>query len=608
MAIILRARPCLWLWALLCPLAGAQISPFSSAGPTQLDYSRGPSAFPKIWSPYRQAAMPRPNLSNTPRLAESIHDGKLALSVSEFLRLVIANSLDITGSRYLYLIAETDILRAKSGQAARGVPQVSIPSGLFAGAIGAGIASTTSVNAGGTGATAITGAAKQVVVGPRGGFDPTISVNMSYDRVISPLNTTRVAGTLSVTVPSAVLQTRYQQQLSTGTGFSVSFNMQRQSSSQNFLLFDPAYTSLLSFAIYQPLLNGFGSAFNRRFITVTRNNREISREVFHQQLTQSLADAENLYWDYVALREAVRVAQQAVVLAEKLYGDNQKQLALGALAPLDVVQAESQLASSRRDLVFAQTNLQMQELRVKSALSKNITPELAAAQLEPTDSLPEPLDTPIPPLEQAVTSALRDRALLHQARIGLENQKISEQFTSANLKPTFSIFGVANAFALAAGAGPMARQIGRWVYPEYAVGFSLTVPLLNRSAQADNIRSRVEFNQARSSLQRSENQVGVQVRTALVSLIQGKAQVEASRRAIEGSQEALRAEEVRLQLGSSIPYRVILAQRDLASAQFAEVQAEVNFAKALVALHLAMGNTLQSHNISFEDVLHARLQ
>jgi hypothetical protein len=106
--------------------------------------SRGASPFPRFWSSYRQAPVPTPNLRNGPLLSQMIHNSKLEVSLNDFLRLVAENALDLESDRYTYLIAQTDLLRAKSGQAARGLPGAPVPEGLFAGAIGAGLGNRSS--------------------------------------------------------------------------------------------------------------------------------------------------------------------------------------------------------------------------------------------------------------------------------------------------------------------------------------------------------------------------------------------------------------------------------------------------------------------------------
>ena len=585
------------------PLRGqaGQLAPID----TQI-LSRGPSSL-RLWSTYRPMALSPLNTKNGPRLEQSIHDGKLEVSLAEFLALVVENGLDVESDRYTYLLAQTDLLRARSGQAARGIPQAPIPAALFAGAIGAGLGNNANVSTAGTGAAAISAAAKQIVIGARGNFDPTFSLNFSFDRVVSPLNTVRVAGTPTVTVPSLDLQTRFQQELPWGTSYSVSFNVQRQSTTQLFLLFNPAFTSYLSFQVYQPLLNGFGLALNRRFITVAENDRKISREVFNQNLQAIISNAANLYWDDAALRKQVEVAEQEVAASEKLVEDDQRGFEIGIMARLDVVQAQAQLAANRRDLVTAQTNLQMQEVRLKSIISKSISPELAAARIEPTERLPEPDDVQIPALADAVRDASQDRSSLRLLQLTMDNQQIAEKFTRNNLLPTFSAFAAFNSYSLADGANAMIRQMAQWIYPEYSVGFSLTFTMRNRAAQADDVRDRLELQQTRVSLQRTRNQAEQTARTAVIGMLQLRAQVEADQKAVQNRQQAFRGEQLRLANGISTPYRVILDERDLAAAQLVLIQAQVSYAKALIALELAEGTILERNGIKFDQAFQGSL-
>ena len=587
-------------------LAALAMAPLGAQTSARIDgdfLSRGP----RLWKAYRPAPLPQPSLANSSRLSEMLHEGKLELSLDDLLKLVVENGLALEADRYNYLIAQTDLLRVKSGQAARGVPGAPVPSGLFTGAIGAGLGNNINVTPLGTGGTSISAASREVVIGPRGNFDPAFSANFSFDRVISPLNTVRVSGTPTVTVPSTVLQTIFQQKLPFGTSYSVSFNLQRQSSTQNFLLYNPAFQSVFSAELYQPLLNGFGFALTQRFVTFAKNNRKISSEIFRQQLNDSLSGAANLYWDFVAMNEQVRVAEQSVAAAQLLYDDNQKQVEAGALARLDLVQSESQLAASRRDLVVAQTNLELQQAKIKAAISKVFNADLDRARIEPTDPLPLAAAIEIPSLDSALQSALQNRPVIRQGLLQLENQRTSAAFTHNNLLPVFSVFTEFNSHALAPGTSAMFRQMAQWAYPEYAAGFSLTFSVFNRAAQADDLRSRLDLQQAQVTLAQTRSQVGLSVRTAVTALIQNKAQMEAARRAVESSQLAFTGQRLRLQNGLATPYAVILAQRDLVNAQFAEIEARVSAAKTLVALQVAMATFLQSHEVAFDDALRGDL-
>ena len=439
--------------------------------------------------------------------------------------------------------------------------------------------------------------------GPRGVFDPTVSANLSYDHVVSPLNTTKVAGAAEVIVPSIVLQTRYQQELPFGTSYALSFNLQRQASTQSGLLYNPALSSFFAFQVYQPLLNGFGVALNRRFITVAETNRKIVTEAFRTTLNNTLSNAANAYWDLIALRENVEVADQSVVTAQRLFNEWRQRAELDVATPLDVLSAESQLAISRVALVNARTRLQQQEALIKTLMSKVDDPALDAAALEPTDTLPDAVDAATPSLAASIVSALTNRSSLHQAQLGLQNQRIAEEFTRKNLLPTLSVYAAYDAFALNPGVAPAIRQLWRAAFPEYSVGFTFSVPVLNRAAQADDVRARLERQSAEASLARTKATIELQVRTATFSLERGRSQIDAARRAVVATQAAFEGAKSKLELGVGTPYQVALAERDLRSAQSADIQARVTYAKALVAHDITVSSFLEKNGIPFDEAL-----
>jgi outer membrane protein len=573
-----------------------------------VDYSQGVKWFPKVWRAYQMPVIPKPDLSNGRQLRDMIQSGQIDLSLPRLNALVEENSLDMMSSRYTVDIAETDILRAKSGQAARGVPGVPQPGELFSSAIGAGVGAASTINAGGTGPTAITAAARQIVIGPRGTFDPDLQIGASFDRANSPLNTLQVAGVNVVDTPSSDFLTRFEKAFSTGFTFSLSFNSQRQSSTQQFLLYNPAYTSRLSLTMYQPLLNGFGFAVNRRFINVAKNDLDVSRQLFRQQVSGALVNAQNAYWDLVAAQKSVEAAQRALDTAQRLYNDTAQQERLGAAAVLDVTQAQSATAGSRRDLIIAQTNEKTKELQLKALISKSLNP-LADVQLTTLDPLPEPKESDIPTVQDALKTAIRNRSELIQADLNLRNQRIAEQYTRNILKPTLSVFATYASSALTTGVGPLLQEA--WInvpYPEYAVGFSLSITLRNRSAQADNIRAQLELRQQQATRVRTENQIRMDVESAIIALTQAKAQVEAAKEAVNSTQAVFNAEQTKLQTGISTPYRVIQTQRDYVAAQSQEIQAQANYAKALIQLDRIRGTVLQTNNVSLDTLLGGKTQ
>ncbi|MBI4464658.1 MAG: TolC family protein [Acidobacteria bacterium] len=573
------------------------------------DYTQGPNWFPAFFQPYQQQPIAPFVLENSRRLPALIRDGQLELSVADVLALALENNLDIAVQRYVLPMAQSDVLRAKSGQAARGVGGALVPGGLSAGAIGAGV--TEAAGGGGFGsAGGISGGGGAVQIGRVGAFDPAVSFNFSWDRATSPLNTVQVAGIPNVTTYATAFSGSYAQLFPTGTSYFVAMSGLRQSSTQQFLLFNPAVVTRFAVGFNQPLLSGFGRLPNERFLLVARNNLRISEEIFRQQVVTTIVQVENTYWDLAAFQENVRVAEQSLTVAKKLHEDNQKQAEIGTLAPLDVVAAQAEVAARERDWVMAQTNLQLQATRLKNILSKRADPELDAAQIVLTDRMPEPRDADILDLQAALANALNNRPDLRQAEGNLQNQEISVRFTDNSLLPSGSVFGFyagsglqGNSAQLAAGASESLQQALGGDFPEYAGGFSLSLPIRNRASQADNLRAQLEGHQLEVSLQRLRNQIALEVRQAITGLIQGKAQAEAAHEAVRLARETWEAEQKRLQAGVSTPYQVILRERDYIAAQQAEVQVVVNYAKALVEMDRAMGTTLDRNGIQFQDAL-----
>lgn len=582
------------------PVSGVGQSPSGTA-----DFSRGPKEFPIVLRPYFASSVMPLDLSNSQKLTGMIQDGKLRLSLSGLSAAVKDNNLDIVGARFGLSFAATDELRAKGGGAPRGGAGIQIPSSLFAGAIGAGVGSTGGIG-GGSGAGGITGGARAVTVRPTGSFDPSFILNFSMDRTASPLNTVRVSGIPNVITATTALQTRYVQAFTSGTSLSISFNNQRQSSTQQYLRFNPSFVSSFSFSFSQQLLNGFGWAVNRRFLSVARNGREIANQTLRLQINATLAGAKSLYWDLVAAQDTVRVAEKSLAVAQQLYEDNKARYEIGTVAGIDVVTVESEVAARKRDLVIAQTNLQVTQERVKTVISREMDRALAGATIETVDPLPKPKDADIPRLSDAMAAAMKNRPEVLQAEGNLLNQAVAIKYSRNLLKPTLSIFGLWSAsglngdrfvpdpsgstlIELPGGMTQAWRQVFNLNFPEYAFGFSFTIPLFNRSAQADSLRARQEQRQMETGLQGTRNDIALEVRQAVIGLVQAKARVEAAQMSVGLTEQLLKAEEERLLSGLSTPYNVIRIQRDVLVAQLSEVNASAAYARALVELDRATG-------------------
>jgi len=568
------------------------------------DFTVGRPIFPHITGPYRPEKFVGPNLADSPSAPLTVRDGKLRLSLDQVIDAVVQNNLTLAAARYYPKMAQTDLLRARSGQSPRGVDVSTIPSVIFAGAQGGSILGTANGTGGSvSNAGGITGAASSVSVSPSGVFDPALRAAFSLDRTPSPLNTLVVAGVPSVTNKTWAASLAYVQAFSSGTSITFSYSYQEQNSTQLHLLFNPDYTPGFTATVSQQMLNGFGFKVNRALIEVAQNEQKIERESFRQQLITAIANAQNAYWDMIAAQQAVVAAEQAVKVAQQLEQNNRRELQVGLMAPLDVITAQSQVASAQRDLVIAQTNRQYAELELKSLLSKNLEEPYASVAVEATDVFPEPDNAALPKLEDAVAAANKNRPEIAVAEGNIKSQTDILPFLKNALLPTVNIFALFNTVGLYSAFSTSTLDMFQVKYPQFAFGVTINFPVHNRQTMADDIRARLELQQSKGALVRTQSSIHVEVQNALIAITQSRAQVAAARAAVRLAEQQLDAEQKKLTAGLSTSYNVILVQRDLFTAQVAEVQARDAYAKARVALDRAMGTVLETNKVSLDAAL-----
>jgi outer membrane protein TolC len=570
--------------------------------------------FPNLVGPYFSPSVPEIRLSNSERIHSLIREGKLRLSVEEAIALALENNLDIAVARFGPAYAQTDILRTRSGGAGRGVQGAFQSSALFAGALGGGVSA--GGGAGGGGAGGATGGGSAVNLGNAGSFDPVAGFSFGWDRRTTPLGTKAVTGVPYLTSQNSGYQGYFTQSFQTGTSYTLFLSGSRSTSTSLTALFNPQVTSSFGVGINQPLLNGFGYRANARFIRLAKNSANIADSVFRQQVITTVTQVLNLYYDLVYYRENVRVAERSLALAQKTLNDNQRQVEIGTLAPIEVVRAESEVAARQQDLIVAQTGLQQQQEFIRTALSKQVDKELAAAEIDPTDQLPEPKPEDVPPLDAALSLAAKNRPEIEQADLNLRGQEITVKANRNGLLPSLNFFATyigqglsGNSCGLGGpaptcvqdlvpgGSSQALSQTFQGQFPDYSFGLSLSFPIRNRSAQADAARALLEERQLRTQLQKTKNQVAQEVRNAEIALTQAKAQIEAARKAVTLAAQTLDAEQKKFQLGESTVFLVIQAQRDLVAAEVRNVLARAIYAKALMQFAQATGTTLEKHNV-----------
>jgi len=616
-----------------------------------INYSKPASPFPNVIAPYKPKTMPEPNLSNTARIDHLMHQGKLYLSLSDAIALELENNLDIAIARYNLGIADTDVLRSKAGANILGVNLgvVQNTPGGGVGGIGSQIGSGTggtSIGAGGigVGVGGIVGSTAGGLYGPPiTSFDPILTGTLQEDH-FSQLATNVFQGVLpgsSVSTNTGTVNFSYQQGFHWGTALSIGFNNTRSTTNNFFSSTSPLLSSGFKATITQPLLQGFGLPGNTRMIRIAKNNRELSDVAFRLQIITTVDQIENMYWDLVYAAENQRVKQESLAFSQKTLSDTKKQVEIGSLAPIEAVRAQSQVAADEQALTVAKTNLQLQELLMKNALSRTLhDPALALADVIPTSTMEVPENEQVQPTEELVNEALRHRPELVQGRIQLVSQETSNQALRSALLPTLNAYayyggagvgGVQNPNNLCsapgnpqfscAGTGPgqvpifptsgygdVLQQMVNSTAPDKGIGLQLNIPLRNRAAQALQIRGEMEYRQQQMALQQVQNRVSVEVRQAQFAVEQNRASVASAQAAVDYAQQSLDAEQKKYQFGTSTTTAVLQTRSALATAESTLMSARAAYEKASVELDRAVGNLLDRNGIVLDEAARGQVQ
>ncbi len=581
------------------------------------------SIFPNPLSPYGNPKVPPQRLANSRRIYSLIQDGKLRLSLADAIALALEDNLDIDLSRYNMAYASTDVVRAASGQATRGVTGAFQSASVFSGAVGGGIGSAGSGGGGGGAGSATGGTGGAFNIGSLGTFDPFVGLTAGYDDSVVPLGTNTVTGIGSLTTHTGAYTGFFGEELPTGTSYVFFGGGSRQSTNALTNFYNPQLTANGTIAVSQNLLSGFGYRANAKFIRIAANDVKIANSVFRQQVITTISQIENAYWNLATAQENLRVAQEAVDYAQKLLNDNLQRKKIGTLASIDVIHSESQLANAQTNLVVAQTTYLQQQSALKTTLTRRFDKTIANASVVTTDPLPNPGANEVPDLDEALELARRNRPEVEQDALHVSSENVILKANRNGLLPSLQVFGSWNPSALGGQLSPFARassallgagglpggagnlftQIFQNSYPDYSYGASLQMPIKNRQAQADAARAELEARALHTQAQQHLNNIGLDVRNSLIAMAQARAQVNSAEKALQYSQQLLAGEQVRFKLGESTVSDVIQRENDRITAEGNLVKAYSTYAQAISQYAQATGTTLERHNIQIEDAM-----
>ncbi len=601
-----------------------------------------PATPPQVWLP-ATTDRPRLDFTNSQRFRDLLRAGNLYLSLSDALALAIENNLDIELERFTLPIADTDVLRAKGGGTLRGVlfTLAETPAGVGGplSPLVTNAATSTSVTAGSSVASnalelgvlgeaqtnvSVQGTIPQSTGTPVPAFDPTLTGLVNWTHQTAPQSDFFSYDTNSLVTRTTTADASYQQAFSTGTQVNVAFNNSRTGWNSLSSAYNPFTSSSLGLTVTQPLVRGFGVNLNRRFIRIAQNQQKITSLLFQQQLIETVYGVIRLYTDLVALTEDVKVKEETVALAQKLYDDTKAQVDEGTLAPVELTRANAQLFASRQDLINSRGLLEEQEAILKNVLTKrgNQDVEVANARVVPTDPLVIPEKEEARSMPDFLSAAVAARPDLGQARLQVENSQIGLEGSRNLLRPEVDLVGVAQNNGLAGVIDPLAQapstpysggygdvlnQLFTRKFPTYGIGVQVVLPLRNRVAEADVARDELQVRQSEVRVRQLQNQVRLEVEDALIAMRRARSSYEAAVQTRLLQQESLEAEQAKYEVGASTSFFVIQYESLLAQARSTEVAAKSAYVKARAALQRASGSILSDNKISLDAAYKGRM-
>jgi len=571
---------------------------------------------------YRGANVAPPSMENSVRLNSLVRNGKIYLSLRDAINLALENNLDMVIARYNLPIAWTDIQRTRAGGQVRGVNTgvVSGTPGGGAGGAGAGAgAGGTSSGAGGAGAGASGIVSSTLGTGTSvSSYDPNLFVSANIDHTSEQLTNFQVEGVSIYKVNSAQANVSYTQAFPTGGNVQVDWNNSRQTSNGVYDYFSPELYSKVRLLVTQQLLAGFGLGPNLRFLHIAKTNQKISDIAFRAQVIATVTQICDMYWDLVNAYDNERVGERSVAFATETLNTSRKQLELQAIPEMDVLKAEGELANREQDLTVARTNLELQELYMKNAITRSLDdPVLQEMPVVPVDHIANHIEPGLAPVQEMIAAALKSRTELQESSLDLQNRALSRKTARNALLPQLTAYG------LYAGTGTAGELNSKYqnppattlpkdyggalqsalnnTSPEYQVGFQLNIPLRNRIAKADQDRTELEYRQSQVYLEELKKRICIEVRNARYAFEQGVSRVDAARKARDLAQRTLDIMQKEQKLGAGSNQQTLAAEHDLSLAESALVTAETAYEKARIEVRRSTGAVLDEYGISIDN-------
>jgi len=403
------------------------------------------------------------------------------------------------------------------------------------------------------------------------------------------------------------------QQVPTGGNFSLSLSGYRSETNQGFQTINPVYFNSLRLGFTQPLLRDFGFKVSKKEILIARNNLDMSLNQLQSVLIDTIYLVQEAYWNLVFSIENYKVKSQSLQLARDLLAKNRKEVEFGKLAPIEILNAEAEVASREADILQAEVQIKRSEDLLRNLI--NLGEEESQKRIIPVDK-PEFIEREVS-MDDALKLAMEKRPDLKMKMKDIETRELNLSVAKNQLLPglnlSFSYWspGISGDRVIYLDGNPFLGKIGvekgspgdslrdslKLIYNNWNVGLTLSIPLSNFLSKADYVRAKIEAEKSRLELKDSEKQIFLEIKNAVREIESNAKRAQAYRVARELAEKRLEAEEKKLNVGLTTNYFVLQYQEELANARSMELKSVVDYNLAWAKLDRATGISLEKRNL-----------
>ena len=433
----------------------------------------------------------------------------------------------------------------------------------------------------------------------RAAWTPTLSTTFQNNDRTIPSSTQLDGGAVSTYTTAFSNDIGISQLTKWGGNYNVSWNSATQSTSNFFTSFNPSVRSTVNFNYSQPLLRNFKIDNARQQLLISTKNREISDVQLRETIVSTVRQVKNAYWQLSYAIASLAVQQQSLELAKESLRNNQTRVEVGTMAPIDIVEAQAEVARNEETVIVAESAIEEAEDGLRALIMDPVAPNFWEINLEPTDT--PLLQTREIDIDAAVRNALSKRTDLSRVRKNLENVDVNIRYyknqtlPDVNFQMNYSAQGVGgtkltrDSFfggnvinSVTKGYGSVLGDVFTSDFPTWTFGFTVGYPIGTSTADVNLVRSRLQRRQTETQIKSTELQVAGEVRRVGREVNTNLKRVDATGSARQLAEQRLEAEQKKFAVGMSTSFLVFQAQRDLAQARNNELGAILDYNRAIV--------------------------